>query len=165
MGKSRDITGIIHGELKVLYFDKNSPKNRYYWVCQCSCGNLVSKERRSLFKLKHPCCGCKTVEKRSAYSKKEMLGKKFGKLTIIKHLFSKNSKNKWLCQCDCSEFVSLETFEIKNKRACRVCKIKENKGIPKNSETLLATETSSYSAWEAMRQRCNNPRSEHYGYY
>ena len=38
---------------------------------------------------------------------KNIVGQKFGRLTVIKYLYSKKHKPYWLCQCDCgNEYVA-----------------------------------------------------------
>lgn len=59
----QDLTGQIFGELKVLGRDfnheQNGQKPRTYWLCQCSCGNVVSVSREHLVNRNKKSCGCK----------------------------------------------------------------------------------------------------------
>lgn len=58
----QDITGQVFGELTVIGRDFNheqhGSKPRTYWLCQCSCGNIVSVERTHLVNRAQKSCGC-----------------------------------------------------------------------------------------------------------
>ena len=59
----QDLTGQRFGELTVLKRDlihsQNGQKNRTYWFCKCSCGNILSVERTHLVNRQQSSCGCK----------------------------------------------------------------------------------------------------------
>lgn len=68
----KDLTGLRVGNLTVISFSQRKtliPKKRYkyYWNCQCDCGNIVEVEYCNLFNGKQVSCGC---------YKKEQLSKK-----------------------------------------------------------------------------------------
>ena len=60
-GKNRreDLTGQVFGDLTVLKFDeeKSKEKNMSYWVCKCSCGNIISALASKLKSGKKTACG------------------------------------------------------------------------------------------------------------
>jgi len=65
--KPEDLTGNIYGKLTVIREDvnkniqfKNDGKNRYYWLCLCSCDNpnLISFRSDSLKSGERTSCGC-----------------------------------------------------------------------------------------------------------
>ena len=56
----KDLTGEVFGELTVLYLDKEKSNNKYrinYYVCQCSCGNIISVDEYKLINGKKISCG------------------------------------------------------------------------------------------------------------
>ena len=59
----KDLKGQFFGELYVIERDYNHEqhgiKPRVYWLCQCSCGNMVSVERAHLLNRNQSSCGCK----------------------------------------------------------------------------------------------------------
>lgn len=74
-GKTKsDLSGQIFGKLKVLHidYDKIGKTRGSYYICDCACGNTVSKSRHSLIKLHTPTrsCGClqKEVARNSVLS-------------------------------------------------------------------------------------------------
>ena len=60
--KTEDLSGMVFGELTVLYRSKDaenlhSDKNRSsYWHCRCNCGNELDASRTSLINGKRQCC-------------------------------------------------------------------------------------------------------------
>ena len=70
-----DLTGRIFGDLTVLYRDEEKSKNPYridYWVCRCSCGNIVSVDRYKLVYGKKTICGKAGRHKLSSSESKKL---------------------------------------------------------------------------------------------
>ena len=72
---------------------------------QCSCGNVFERE---FTKFIHQSKLCPNCGRKQATEKKKQknIGKKYGRLTIIKEVIDKEKSKKqhttfWLCQCDC----------------------------------------------------------------
>lgn len=55
-----DETGHIYGELTVLYPAENKTRmdSHKFWVCQCSCGNIITVSGKDLRQGKQKSCGC-----------------------------------------------------------------------------------------------------------
>lgn len=94
-----------------------------------------------------------------------IIGKKFNKLTVI----SKEPKNKlgevrWLCQCECGNKTIILSYYIRKgiTRSCG-CLMKELAKIRKTTHNF--SRTSTYHIWQAMKNRCENPKSSMYKYY
>ena len=114
MGKPpKDYSKYKIGMLQPLYIDETKPRGQghnIYWVCQCDCGNLfstnTSRLNEGLKKGRMMSCGCHT-------SLKNLVGQKFGKLTVIAHddnwIANKENdwKHKWICKCDCGNTISV----------------------------------------------------------
>ena len=65
----KDLTGMVLGDLTVLYLDEEKSKNKNkidYWFCKCSCGNIVSVSAYKLNSGKKSICG-----KANKHKKKE----------------------------------------------------------------------------------------------
>ena len=80
--RSIDITGLVVGKLTVMHLDTSGVerKNRStYWVCRCSCGNIVVKDSHSLRHSQSASCGCDTLKN------KDYTGEKYGRSTAIKN--------------------------------------------------------------------------------
>lgn len=105
--KPRDFSKEKIGKLQPLYIDETKPRGKgknIYWICRCDCGRLVSRSscnlQTSIRNHTNANCGCVTP-------KKNLIGQKFGKLTVISEnleLSSNPDKNWavfWNCKCDC----------------------------------------------------------------
>lgn len=99
--RGEDLTGKRFGRLIVLYRDYSV--KRPHWVCQCDCGNITKPiAGYSLKNEDTKSCGCLQKEIVSEYNLDDLIGKKFGYLTVIKRDNSKQwSCPHWICRCDC----------------------------------------------------------------
>ncbi len=83
---------------------------KYYWSCQCKCGNIFVTSSQQILSGKTKSCGCLQKEKASFYGKKnfgkgviDLTGQTFGRLKVEK-LTSKRTKQNnsiWECYCSC----------------------------------------------------------------
>lgn len=102
-----DLTNKKFGRLQVLYrFFQNTPQGQALWVCQCDCGKIKPIRGSSLRNGTATSCGCLTYENASKANINNLVGKRFGKLTVLQDTKKrKNHRVIWLCQCDCGEKV------------------------------------------------------------
>lgn len=71
-------------------------------MCQCECSNLKSVSRATLRSGKTKSCGCLQRENTSKANTKDLVGQRFGRLTVIERDTTKTGGNAyWLCKCDC----------------------------------------------------------------
>lgn len=80
------------------------------WLCQCDCGNMVTVSASNL-KQKHTrSCGC--LQKQIVSS--NLVGQKFGKLTVIKDSGQRTSNRQilWECKCDCGNITLVRTDNL-----------------------------------------------------
>lgn len=114
MGRKRiDYTGYKFNRLTVLRYDQeaslNNSKRCSMYVCKCDCGNVTHPISITDLKRGHTkSCGCLLKEQvknnSSKIAKLDMIGKKFGKLTVTRKYTDQNSKViKWYCNCDCGK--------------------------------------------------------------
>lgn len=115
MGRSpRDFSKEQVGQLKPLYIDDTKPRGsgkNIYWICQCSCGNIISINSCNLASgirnNRNMSCGKCHAQRR------DLTGSTYGKLTVLEiddtFTSSKdtNWKTKWKCQCECGNIVSV----------------------------------------------------------
>ena len=106
-----DMTGQKIGKLTVLKRDTTKRGQAAYWICQCECGNIVSIRGSNLRDKKHPTqsCGCLLKEKKIDTT--SLVGKTFGKLTVLNRDLSKEighgKESYWICQCKCGNQISV----------------------------------------------------------
>lgn len=113
MGKVINMVGQKIGRLTVLEQDFDYPiehqiaGNKAYWRCKCDCGNVVTVRGQSLRQQKATSCGCWAKEKASINTTPDMTGQRYGKLTVIKRVGSKNNRSLWRCSCDCGKEIDV----------------------------------------------------------
>lgn len=84
-------------------------KPRSYWTCKCECGNSAVVANSNLSSGNSTSCGCL----RDKSLKKEMVGKRFGRLVVIREVEPRKYNGlsvrrlQYLCKCDCGEEVSV----------------------------------------------------------
>lgn len=91
-----------------------------------------------------------------------MIGKKYGKLTVLKLDEKRSGKRKYyICQCECGNLKSVRDDCLKsgNTKSCG-CLLKEIN----NSKTQY-TKEKLYHVWAGMKSRCNNPNTYRYEDY
>ena len=84
--------------------DKRTNNGQIIWKCQCDCGTVIEIPTSSLINGNTKSCGCLQKRKASEVGSSKvinLLGKKFGKLTVLKQVKSKNENACWECLCEC----------------------------------------------------------------
>lgn len=92
----KDLTGQKFGELIVTKYLGNS-----YWECLCSCGKITKVHRSNLRSGNIKSCG-HLLEAR----KQDIIGNKYGHLTVKKYLGNKLYE----CECDCENKTITNVF-------------------------------------------------------
>lgn len=116
--RKKNIIGEKYGKLTVIdvvYNHKVNPTSRprTFAYCKCECGNIVFRDASSLNKNKNHSCGCDHRENVISYQTKDVVGQKFGKLTILcMHLDKKPITV--TCKCDCGNIVELNKSYVVN---------------------------------------------------
>lgn len=96
--------------------------------------------------------------------KTELVGKKFGNLTVISFVEKKNRHNRWLCHCDCGKDVVCYQYNLLRgtSTSCgclRSYYAKKSRNCHGESYTRL------YREWSAMKVRCYNKNTHYYKNY
>ena len=80
------------------------------WHCKCECGNEIDVMGTSLTKTQSPTrsCGCLQKERTKQANTSDLIGQKFGRLTVIKR-----EGSGWLCQCECGGTTITTTTHLK----------------------------------------------------
>lgn len=95
MSRFQDLTGMKFGTVTVISrTDDKTGKNGHrivMWNCVCDCGNHFVTSSATLKKIKtcRKCMG------------EDLIGKKFGRLTVLRRGGYKGNEKAWWCQCDC----------------------------------------------------------------
>lgn len=127
----QDIVGKKFTRWTVLSVCAEKDKYGFYnYECICECGNTKIITRNSLNSGKSQSCGCLNKELSSIRTKElhknadvsDMIGKVFGKLTVIKRHDQVNNDNKYpyICKCECGgEIIATKNNLIDGRtRSC-----------------------------------------------
>ena len=104
MPKAMDLTDQKFDRLTVIKKCDYKINGGLVWLCQCECGNTKEVTAKSLRSGTCRSCGClKQESDRSPKGNvKDLLGQKFGHLTVIERAGSDHrGEAKWKCKCDC----------------------------------------------------------------
>jgi hypothetical protein len=90
--------------------------------------------------------------------------RKFGRLTVISVTKDRYKRRpKWWCECDCGEYILVDSFSLKSKNT-KSCGCLPNWRI-KHGYSSRKGNTPTYSTWLHMNQRCTNPNFKHFKNY
>ena len=139
------ITGKKFGRLTILDKWKKEPYGlkRVLWKCRCDCGNELWVLSASLLSGNTQSCGCLHKDILSQNNKNlktiNLIGQKFGKLTVLDSAYSKDDSKYWKCQCECGNIVYVRTGNLKSYNGgCSTlsCGCIKSKGEEKISKLL-----------------------------
>lgn len=111
----KDLTGQKFGKLTALYPIEERSNNHIMWHCKCDCGNEIDVVNASLSSGNTKSCGCLKKENYNFIKlKKDLIGKRFGYLTVLEETDQREYGGKvvWKCQCDCGTIVYLNTGRL-----------------------------------------------------
>ena len=116
-----DMVGLTFSELTVIRRDYEKEKTlkskRRCWLCRCICGNIISVQENNLKSGNTKSCGCMKNKWISEKNIKDLTGKRYGRLLVLKRDFTKYNKSRhtfWICKCDCGETVSINETSLQN---------------------------------------------------
>lgn len=121
MAKMIDITGQRFNRLLVLERDIEDPRKGVYWKCQCDCGNFVTVRSADIRSGNTNSCGCYKRDRTKEYFTKPIVGKTFGRLTVIESLEERRGRKRvLLTKCECGNFskVTYSDLVTGNTQSC-----------------------------------------------
>lgn len=116
--------GTRFGRLTVVSeVPKEQRRSRYVreFICNCDCGNTVSVRLPNLSSGNSLSCGCFAIELAHQKSIDKVIGKRFGRLTVLREADdSAIRKTRLLCLCDCGneKSISLDDLTSGMTRSC-----------------------------------------------
>jgi hypothetical protein len=96
----------------------------------------------------------------------DILGKKFGKLTVIERVENRNPTNRntrWRCRCDCGGETITTSQHLRSGHSTSCGCNRYKKYAFKHGRSMRPNRT--YRIWLDMRTRCNNPKATGYENY
>lgn len=161
--KSIDIIGKRFGKLTPIEQCGKNEKGELLYNCICDCGNKVIASSHKLKSGNTRSCGCLKAERYS------LIGKKFGKLTVIEKLDKPIGEkcNFYLCKCDCGKQKIVRSGDLLSGRtlSCGCYGLERLLEYVSTTKTHGLSDTRLYSIWRGMKERCYNPEHRGYKYY
>lgn len=145
--------GKKYGRLTVINRASNRG-NSVAWNCKCDCGNYTVVTSGHLNSRHTESCGCMRA------NAKNLVGKIFGRLTVISR--SKNIGNSvyWECKCKCGVTTTVRAEHLldKSSRSC---------GCFRQQRLLThgLTQKPLYTVWRNMVKRCKHESNKEFKYY
>ena len=145
-----EITGIPVGTLSYRYNKNFSVENIFKKKKKI---NKITKELLSYDDYKNEIISIST---RKNFN--NLIGQKFGALTVVARLTNKKGKIRWLCRCDCGNYCDkLGNSLTTNHTTSCGCKI--------NRIGITSINKEEYTVWNNIKQWCNNKNNPKYKYY
>lgn len=119
-----DLTGHKYGRLTVLHRAEDqalrSGRKNAVWRCRCECGREKNVRASHLRSGATTSCGCYHRQLLSETRCPDLVGKRFGKLVVVKKERHKDNV-KWFCRCDCGNTTLVNTAQLisGNQKGCR----------------------------------------------
>jgi len=119
-----DLIGKTINDLTILQENGRKKSGHIMYLCECSCGKIVTKNGSSIYNGLIKSCGNRSIHKGKGENGeyKHIDGMRFGKLVAIKPVGNcRTSKRKlWLCECDCGNFKTIDghSLRIGNTTSC-----------------------------------------------
>tara|TARA_R110000751_G_scaffold46368_1_gene104387 strand:+ start:4330 stop:5040 length:711 start_codon:yes stop_codon:yes gene_type:complete len=117
--KKINLVGHRYGRLTVVSEDPKRISNKICWRCLCDCENTAIVIGNDLRTGKTRSCGCLDQETINS-KKKDLSGKKFGRLTVIDQAKIDKKGRWWNCLCLCSKKCIIKGLALKtgNTKSC-----------------------------------------------
>ena len=93
-----------------------------------------------------------------------LVGQKYGRLTVIERIGSKTGKTYWHCVCDCGGTKNATAGDMRFGRTLS-CGCLRKESLSKISKTHGMTKSRIYQCWSDMMTRCRNSKDKHYKWY
>lgn len=120
--------GQVYGRLTIKRLIGRDHNKKLIWEAECSCGNVIEVTSAAIRKGHTRSCGCLKKEKTIERCTKPMVGKTFGRLTVLEKAYTKKGKGAYYkCQCSCGNIVTVQGAMLRrgNSRSCG-CLAKDN---------------------------------------
>lgn len=102
---------------------------------------------------------------------KNLENKFFGRLRVIKYVYSENKRAYWLCKCICGKEKTVSSSLLLSGDTSSCGCLQKEKAIERlvKSNKLRTkhgkSKTRFYGIWLALKKRCTNPNDSAYKYY
>jgi hypothetical protein len=161
MSKYNEYIGKKFGDWDVLEHVED-PRQGAHMLCMCKCGKIQSVRLISMKNgTSKKCVACARLDQST---KKDMIGKKFGKWTVLRVSGKSHNSLQYSCMCECGKLQDIHGPSLRtgNTTQCRAC---SNREKAKNNIKHGFSKNKLYKVWTAMKHRCENKNSTHFNRY
>lgn len=161
--------GQKYNRLTIISYSRTttSPSGRKYkrYLCQCECGEITECELYNITTGAVKSCGCLAKEIQEQKMLNEMIGKKFGRLTVLSKIESHVSDSGrvcsvWHCKCDCGNECNIRGTQLRSGKTQSCGCLQKERTIEASSKDLtgqrfgrlLAVERISNTGTELMTE-------------
>src|SRR5574337_228869 len=98
----------------------------------------------------------------------DLVGKKFGKLTVVRQVENRGLHCQWLCVCDCGgeKFATTMLLRCGDTKSCGCLPHGTKLGqVIKHGHAARGHQSPEYRVWAGMVKRCTNPHDRVYHHY
>jgi hypothetical protein len=98
----------------------------------------------------------------------DLTGRRFGRLVVVRRVYSEKPKPTWLCVCDCGEQIVPLGHSLVggNTQSCGCLRLENaTTANTTHGQSQRGKTTDIYRRWCAMLSRCYNPNTENYKFY
>lgn len=154
----RDVQGQRFGRLVVLERAPHAGTGRVEWLCQCDCGNTVTRHSKNLINGTASSCGCRKREagmENVRAREVDLTGRRFGRLVVASEYSRPSAGVKlYRCSCDCGgERVARHgDLQIGRVISCG-CAEKGPKDAPLMPASALETSAAARAARRARKRK------------
>lgn len=154
---ARDLTGMRFGKLVAISPTKERKYDTTVWRCVCDCDKVAYVPARHLLSGYVKSCGCL-----SHPPLKNLVGKRFGKLTVLSYVEKREGQRYWHCRCDCGNEAEVQQNHLLRGHTTS-CGCQKNKTIRENLKLVDGT---SVTKLEAVKKHLySNNTSGYTGVY
>lgn len=107
-----NLVGQTFGRLTAIKTVGTRMNSGAMWLCSCSCGKMHTADRYALVIGQTKSCGCYAQECRLRVT--DIVGKKYGRLTVISRDPCRRGGIRWFCRCECGKEKSIIGARMKN---------------------------------------------------
>lgn len=96
-----------------------------------------------------------------------MVGRRFGRLTVLNREPNRGRKLFWKCRCDCGSFNTVDATALRSgdTQSCGCFRLERVSAASRKHGHSFPKQTPEYKAWRHAIARCENPNDKKYIHY
>lgn len=146
----RNIAGQRFGRL-VAIRDIGRIGNLRLWEFRCDCGRSYEQSSVRVTSGKTRSCGCLQREEASKARVKDLIGRRFGRLTVVAYAGIRSRRATWYCKCDCDEECEASSNVLLHglKRSCGCLALESVRAVGRANKKDPEEKRKGRRAWES----------------